>query len=123
MQISILRERALSLIQARYDGDTKSCCIAFNANSFYGGLKPEWDNYLIEYKRHGYVFTAALVKDKFHILGENVTLEKRTEPDMETMSEGEIVSVKDVKLKWSNYSLKLKLSFEIVTEAIPCPSN
>ena len=113
-------ERVEAALQERFVGtNTKSVCIAFNAELYLNQLKKKLEELNIVVTKRGYIYESYIERDAIQaVFGDDATLERRREPDPKTLSNGMIVKAENIKLVWSNYSLKLKICFNVMTETI-----
>ena len=122
MEIAV--DRADSMLQRRFVGDLKTVSIAFCSNLWAFYCAPRIKRLNILENIRGYIHKVNLQRyrsGKYLSLGNNVTLRKKVDPDVSTLSDGYVLAGDDLQIVFSEYSLKLRLKFVVTERRIPCP--
>ena len=121
-QIEIGLERCMALLRVDWDGETKRTNICFNANFYFLFLKPLLQENEIKIHKKGYVYTSYIRPDNYPAIlsSTEADLTQSQEPDPKTLSDGWNITMNDLRLLWSNCTLKLRFEFEVHVDTIDC---
>ena len=117
-----LGQRSLGLLQASEHGQLVSASETLAVNGYIHGYRAIYKantGSIIEKKR-GYMYYNNIIDSKVQPILFSEKMEKRIEPNQDTMETGEILQMKNEELIYSQYSQRITHRFIVSRKIIPC---